>query len=308
MMTPLKNVTLRQLQIFMHAAEENSFAIAAQMMHLTQPAVSLQMKRLAEVLGMTLFEKDSRNIKLTSAGQALLKHARKINQYIAEADNELYAIKEAKVGIVKIGMVTTTQYFGPKLIEAFSNSHPEIELDISIANRKHIVAKLERNEIDLAIMGRTPSRLEVSADEFFQHPYVVIAPHNHPLTKSKRIKPEELLNKSFLAREEGSGTRMIMDNFFMKNSLEVPHFSQFASNESIKQAVIANMGLAFISAHTVELELRSDILSILNVNGMPAIRSWLILNPSGKYLSPAAQAFKHFVTTEGPAYMKQIFS
>lgn len=304
----LRNVTLRQLQIFLIAAENNSFAVAAQTLHLSQPAVSLQMKRLSEMLEITLFERDRRNVKLTAAGNSLLQHARRIHQYLNEASEDLQSLKNAEQGTVNIGMVTTTQYFGPKLIEAFCKKHPGIKLDISIANRKNIIEKIEANQIDLAIMGRTPSRLDVSADEFYQHPYVLIAPPNHPLSKQQNIRADELSNEQFLTRELGSGTRMIMDNYFFRNNLPLPSLSQFNSNEAIKQAVMANMGLAFISSHTIEFEKKSGLISVLNVQSMPAMRSWLIVNRSDKHLSPAARAFKEYVNTQGASQMQEIFA
>jgi len=304
----LRNVTLRQLQIFMVAAEHESFAKAADILHLTQPAVSMQMKRLAEMVGIPLFAKSGRDLRLTLAGRSLLPYVRRMTQTLREAGEELDAINGLRHGHVKIGMVTTTQYFSPRLTAEFQKQHPEIQLDLTIANRRRIINKLESNEIDLAIMGRTPKRLEVNPTEFFEHPYVVVAGPSHPLSKKKNISPQDLNSESFLVRESGSGTRMIFDHFFIKNELKQPSIQEFSSNESIKQGVMAGLGLAVISAHTIHLERQADLLKVLNIKAMPAMRTWCILHLSNKVLSPSAEAFKQFMQTQAPGYMKSIFS
>ncbi len=307
MQDSLKNVTLRQLQIFLVAAENESYAQAAQVLHLSQPAVSMQMKRLMEMVGVKLFTKEGRCLRLTHAGKMLLPHVRQLMQKLNEASEDLGAIKGWRKGRVKIGMVTTTQYFSPRLITEFKKQHPEIEFDLTIANRQNIVNKLKRNEIDLAIMGRTPKSLEVDAEEFYKHPYVVIASPEHPLSKQKEVTAEQLLQQQFLAREEGSGTRMMLEHFFIKHDLNQPELLDFYSNESIKQAVMVNMGLAFISAHTIHLEQKSQLLSILDVKSMPTLTSWFILNLSNRTLNPATSAFKEFIKTHGSNYMDEVF-
>ncbi|MGH1486736.1 MAG: LysR substrate-binding domain-containing protein [Cellvibrionaceae bacterium] len=301
----LRNVTLRQLQIFMVAAEYESFARAAETLHLTQPAISMQMKRLAEMIGIELFAKSGRELKLTVAGKALLPYVRQVTQTLREAGEELDAINGLRHGRIKLGMVTTTQYFSPRLTEAFRKSHPEIELDITIANRRNIVKKLENNEIDMAIMGRTPKRLAVDAVEFFDHPYVIVAPPSHSLVGQKNILPEELMEETFLARESGSGTRMILDHFFLNQELNL---QEFTSNESIKQGVMAGMGLAIISSHTIHLEEKNNLLAVLDVSGMPENRTWFILHIVNKKLSSSAEVFKSFMEKEAPEHMRSIFS
>ena len=281
---------------------------AAETLHLTQPAVSMQMKRLSEMVGVALFAKRGRNLYLTRAGKALLPYVRLVMGTLREADEEIDAIKGLRHGKVKIGMVTTTHYFAPRLTAQFKAKHPDVELDIAIANRKNVISKLENNQIDLAIMGRTPSRLSVDAEEFSEHPYVIIAPKSHPLVGKKNIEPYELQSEHFLARESGSGTRMILDHFFAKNDLKLPSTQEFSSNESIKQSVMAGMGMAFISAHTIHLEAKSGLLEVLDVTGMPALRTWYILHLVNKNLSPAANAFKQFMQQEAPEHMQEIFA
>ncbi|MGS2717375.1 LysR family transcriptional regulator [Eionea flava] len=304
----LRNATLRQLQIFMVAAEHESYARAAETLYLTQPAVSMQMKRLAEMAETDLFVKSGRELKLTSAGKTLLPYVRQITQTIREAGEELDAIKGARHGQVKLGMVTTTQYFSPRLIAEFNKHYPEIELDVVIANRRDIVSKLENNEIDLAIMGRTPRRVPVVAEKFYDHPYVIIAPKSHYLAKQQIINPEHLKGEAFLVRENGSGTRLLLDNFFTEHNIHPPKLHEFTNNESIKQGVMAGMGLAIISAHTIHLEKTIKLLSILDIDTMPIMRDWYILHLTTKVLSPAAMAFKSFMQTQAPKQMSSIFS
>lgn len=303
----LRNATLRQLQIFMVAAEHESYARAAETLHLTQPAVSMQMKRLAEMAKIDLFVKSGRELKLTSAGKTLLPYVRQITQTIREAGEELDAIKGARHGQVKVGMVTTTQYFSPRLITEFNKQYPEIELEVVIANRRSIISRLENNEIDLAIMGRTPSRVPVTAERFFDHPYVIIASKSHYLAKQSIINPEHLKGEPFLVRENGSGTRLLLDHFFTEHNLHPPKLHEFTSNESIKQGVMAGMGIAIISAHTIHLEKTINLLSILDIDTMPIMRDWYILHLNTKVLSPAAAAFQQFMQKQAPKLMKNIF-
>jgi LysR family transcriptional regulator, low CO2-responsive transcriptional regulator len=308
MKSPLRNATLRQLQIFMLAAEHESYIRAAEQLHLTQPAVSMQLKRLAEMAGVDLFAKDGRDLKLTSAGKKLLPFVRQITQTIREAGEELDAIKGARHGEIKLGMVTTSQYFSASLITEFNKQYPDIDVDVIIANRRDILKQLENNEIDLAIMGRTPRRINVIAEKFYDHPYVVIAPKSHYLSKRSSISAEQLKGESFLVRETGSGTRTLLDIFLAKHNLRPPKIREFTYNEAIKQGVMSGMGIALISAHTIHLEKTIKLLSILEVEDMPIMRDWYILHLESKILNPAIEAFKHFMQQDAPKHMAKIFS
>lgn len=302
-----KNSTLRQLRIFILSAEYQSFARAAEILGLSQPAISMQIRKLSDMAGVDLFEKCGREVKISPAGRAFLPYARQVIETLKSASDELNALKQARLGKIKLGMVTTTQYFSPYLITQFSKKHPDIKLDITIANRKSIIHKLEVNEIELAIMGRTPQRLNVIEKQFYKHPYVIIAPSDHRLAGKKKITPSELSEEHFLVREKGSGTRLIADHFFAEHQLTPPHLQEFSNNESIKQGVIAGMGLAVISAYTIHLERNSNLITIIDVQSMPQIRAWLILHLDSKILSPAAIAFKEFMVEEAPKHMSNIF-
>jgi len=303
----LRHASLRQLSIFATAVEQQSFARAADVLHLTQPAVSMQMSRLTESVGLDLFEKSGRNLQVTRAGKALYPYVKRIMQTLSEASEEIDALKGLRNGKVKVALVTTARYFAPKLIARFSELYPEIKIDFSIANRRAVIEKLETNQVDLAIMGRTPSRLVVQAEAFADHPYVVVASPDHPFLKRKRLKPQKLADETFLAREPGSGTRMLMDHYFAENSLPKPTLQEMSSNESIKQSVMAGMGLAFISKHTIGLECQTGHLATLDVKGLPINRTWYVLHLADKSISPAATAFKAFMLEAAPGFIQDTF-
>ena len=303
---PLRHTTLRQLQIFLVAAEHSSFARAAQILHLTPPAVSMQMSQLAEGIGVSLFEKRGRALVLTQAGETLLPYAERMAQTLREAGEAIDALRGLRHGKIRIGLVTTTRYFAPRLIAQFRSQHPEIELEVNIANRDIVIGQLESNHLDLAIMGRPPTHLPVVAEVFAKHPHGVIAPANHPLAGKRQLAPKRLAGEPFIAREAGSGTRHAMEQYFTEHRLSPPVVQEMTSNESIKQAVMAGMGLAFISLHTISLEHQTGNLVLLDVKGLPVVRNWYVLHRAAKALSPAAAAFKAFVHAQGPAYMAKL--
>ena len=303
----LRHVTLRQLQIFLKAAEHLSFARTSELLGLTQPAVSMQMSQLAETLGMALFEKRGRQLVLTRAGEMLLPFARRVEQTLQETSDAFDALTGLRKGRIRIALITTTRYFAPKLIAQFRAQHPDIELDISIANRENVIQQLERNAIDLAIMGRPPAHLPVVAQAFAKHPHGVIAPPGHPLAGKRRLAPERLAAEPFISRESGSGTRLAMEFFFTEHGLNPSIIKEIESNESIKQEVMAGMGLAFISLHTVSLECRTGDIVLLDVKGLPVVRTWYVVHLASKLLSPAAKAFTDFMQAQAPGYMNTLF-
>lgn len=303
----LHKVTLRQLQIFLVAAELHSFQRAAEALQLTPPAVSMQMGRLGEELGASLFEKKGRQVVLTPAGEALLPYARRITQVLREASDAIGDLQGMSRRSLTVAMVTTSRNFGPQLVARFQAEHPETRLDIRIGNRRDVIELLENNEADLALMGRVPGRVEVEATPFADHPYVVIAAPGHPLTQCRNIAPAQLAEETFLARESGSGTRIVMEHFFADHGMGMPRLQEMASNENIKQAVMAQMGLAVISRHTLHLELLAGKLVELDVEGMPEMRSWRVVHLRDKVLNPPAIQFKRFVEERGPDFMAEIF-
>lgn len=303
----LQKVTLRQLQIFLVAAQTSSFIRAAEVLHLTPPAVSMQMSTLGEELGAPLFEKRGRNLMLTVAGETLIPYAERITRTLTEANDAIVALKGVQRSTVKVGMVTTSRNFGPHLVARFQAEHRDTKLDIIIANRRSIIEKLEHQQIDVALMGRSPRRIQVESVAFADHPYVVITNPNHPLAGKSGIDPLDLSAETFLVREKGSGTRMVLERFLEESGLTVPRIQEIGGTENIKQAVMANMGVAVISRHTIHLEQQMGLISVLDVQGMPQIRTWFAVHLKGRELSEAAARFEQFVRDQGPQFMAEFF-
>jgi DNA-binding transcriptional LysR family regulator len=295
----MKNVTLRQLKVFEAVASHLSFSRAAEVLHLTQPAVSMQVRALAEQAGVPLFEQLGKKIYLTDAGDELLRYARRIAQQLREADEALAAIRGVRGGRLKLGVVSTAKYFAPRLLAMFRGRHPELELRLGIHNREIIVQQLVDNQIDLAIMGRPPHNVATLAETFADHPLVMICAPQHALCRRRRVDAADLLEQTFLIREQGSGTRTAMEGYFAESGIEPRFTLEMSSNETIKQAVMANMGIAFISEHTVGLESSIGRIGRLPLPGLPVMRQWHVVQLQDKRLSAAAAAFRTFLLEEG---------
>lgn len=300
-------ITLRQLEIFLRAVEHRSFAKAAKELGLTAPAVSMQMTNLGKEFGAALFEKEGRNVRPTLIAAAILPFAERMIATLDEAVSVVGGMQGKLDNKVRVAMVTTARNFGPHLIQAFSQVHPEFEVELTIENRSGVVDALESRQVDIALMGRTPRRINVEAWPFAAHPYVLVSSPHHPLARRDRIAREDLVKHLFLIREAGSGTRMVHDHFFTDAGLDLPDGREMDSNANIKQAVMANMGLAFISAHTIALEHETGKLCILNAEGMPEYRDWFVLNLKGAILGEAGIAFRDFVRREGATFMQEFF-
>jgi DNA-binding transcriptional LysR family regulator len=233
----------------------------------------------------------------------MVHHAKAVLQVLAEAEDVLAALRGLKAGRVSIAVVSTAKYFAPKLLALFSRQHPEIELKLAVNNRDTVVQFLVENEVDLALMGTPPHHLETTAFRFAKHPLVIVAAPDHPLVGERRIPVKALAAESFLVREPGSGTRAAMERFFAAHNVRPAATTEISSNETIKQAVMAGMGLGFISQHAIGLELAASQLALLHVEGLPVVRDWNVVHRSEKRLSPAALAFKRFVLKEGRAFL-----
>ena len=298
------NVTLRQMRVFAEVARRLSFVRAAEALHLTPPAVTMQVKELEAAVGLPLFERSGRQVSLTTAGEYLLLHARRMLAVLKDAEDAMARLKHVEVGRLDVGLVSTAKYFLPRLLVQFREQHPGVELKLHVsANREQLVALLRGNEIDLAIMGRPPKDLATRAEAFAAHPQVFVAPPDHPLLRVHPVTPLALEREPFIAREPGSGTRKHMEDFFARHRIAPPLAMEMPSNESIKQAVMAGMGLSFLSLHTIGLEVRSGLLGILDVQGAPIVRSWNVVHLSGRTLSPAAEALRYFVLEHGEAML-----
>jgi LysR family transcriptional regulator, low CO2-responsive transcriptional regulator len=301
----VRNVTLRQMRVFAAVARYRSFTRAARELHLTQPAVSQQVKLLEVSIGLPLFEQIGRQIHLTAAGDELLRYTNQVNDLLREASESLAAMRGLKRGVLKLGTVSTAKYFTPSLLSAFAPSHPEVTIKFLVGNREEVIRQLAANEIDQVIMGRPPRELVTVAEPFAKHPFVIIAAPDHPLAGKRRIPLQRLASENFIIREEGSGTRASMEEVFRDAGVTFRASMEVDSNETIKQAVMAGMGIGFISTHTVGLELATTKLVTLNVLGLPLIRDWYVIHLREKHLSPIAAAFRSFLLEHGAAIIRK---
>jgi DNA-binding transcriptional LysR family regulator len=295
----IQHVSLRQLKVFESAAAHRSFSKAAAALHLTQPGVSMHIKELEAHAGVALFERIGKKLFVTEAGQELLSRAREILRSLKEAEDALDGLKGLRRGRINLAVVSTAKYFVPQLLAMFGKDFPELEIRLAVNNRDSVIAQLAANEVDLAIMGRSPEGLEAIAEAFAENPHVIIASPLHPLVKQRRLSIESVARETFIVREPGSGTRLAMQQFFEEHRLNCRVGMEMASNETIKQAVMAGMGVSFISRHTIELEIQTRRLAVLDVVGTPIIRHWHVARLAKKRLSPTAAAFKEFVLCHG---------
>jgi DNA-binding transcriptional LysR family regulator len=302
------NTSLRQLRSFAAVARLQSFARAAAELHLTAPAVSMQIKELEDAVGLPLFDRRGKTTELTLSGEYLVVYARRVLATLKEADDAMARLRGAQGGRVTIGLVSTAKYFLPRLIAAFRAEHPGVEMRLWVGNREQLGRALHDKDVDLAVMGRPPRELETRAEPFAAHPHAIVASPDHPLARREGMAAAQLQDEGFIVREPGSGTRAVMEAFFRAERIAPSFIMEMASNETIKQAVIANMGLAFLSLHTVGLEVKTRELVVLDVNGLPIVRRWHIVNLQAKPLSPAAEALRYFVLERGEALIAAQFS
>jgi len=292
------HLTLRQLQVFESAAAKLNFSQAAKQLYLSQPAVSMQIKQLEESIGLPLFEQMGKKIYLTEAGRELFHYCRNITQQLAEMESVFEEMKGLGHGKLTISVVNTANYFTPKLLARFCRRYPDINVILQVANRDAVLKQLADNSTDVAILGLPPDGLDISAEPFLDNPLVVIAAPDNPLAKQKRIKFSKLAEENFLSREPGSGTRSAMERVFAQHKVQPHIIMEVETNEAIKQAVQAGMGLGILSLHSIELELETKRLAMLNVEDFPLMRSWYVAHRSNKRLSGAALAFRDFLLTE----------
>ncbi|MGQ3117711.1 MAG: LysR substrate-binding domain-containing protein [Hydrogenophaga sp.] len=303
----MKNATFRQLRVFSEVARHLSFARAAQVLHLTPPAVTMQVKELEGHVGMPLFERNGRKVALTTVGEYMLVYARKVLATLKDAEDAAARLQKLETGTLVIGMVSTAKYFLPHLLAEFRREHGRIDIRLAVSNREQLVKMLHANEVDIAIMGRPPKELATRAEPFAAHPHVFVAPVDHPLAHAGHVPAALLREYDFIVREQGSGTRAALEKFLADEHVELRVIMEMASNETIKQAVMAGMGLSFLSLHTIGLELSNQLMAVLDVEGAPVVRAWNVVHTQSKLLSPAAEAFRYFVLERGEAYLAESF-
>jgi DNA-binding transcriptional LysR family regulator len=303
----MKNATFRQLRVFNEVARHLSFVRAAENLHLTPPAVTMQVKELEGHVGMPLFERRGKQVSLTTTGEYMLVYTRKILATVKDAEDAAARLQRAETGVLTIGFVSTAKYFLMRLLAEFRAKHPGVEVQLSIGNRDQLIKMLQNSEVDIAVMGRPPKELPTRAEPFAAHPHVFVASVDHPLAKRGLLTVEDLRPYDFIAREKGAGTRAAMEKFFEDTHVEPRLKIELHSNEIIKQAVMAGLGLGFLSLHTIGLELEQNLIAMLDVQGAPVVRAWNVVHTQSKMLSPAAEAFRYFMLEEGEAYLAKRF-
>jgi DNA-binding transcriptional LysR family regulator len=271
--------------------------------NLSPPAVTVQLKELEKLVGLPLFDRVGRKQTLTQAGQEVLLCAKRVHEAI---DSCAVAIKEMKGldrGHVTVGAVSTAKYIVPRALAAFSRAHPSIDIRLQIYNREATIAALLEGSFDFAVMGRPPEGVAVASTVIGDHPHVVVAMPDHPLAGLAVVDPRAIEGETFLVREPGSGTRMLMERFFAAAEIAPKIGMEISSNETIKQAVMAGLGLAFISGHTIAAEVADGRLAVLPVTGLPVLRQWFVVRLAHKQLSPSATALEQFFIREGKGFL-----
>lgn len=302
-MRPVEAATLKQLRSLVAVAKHGTISSAARELHVSPPAVGQQIRLLERAAGVDLVLRTPRGLRLTDAGEQVLATANHIEIEIRSCDDILEGLRTGRTGRVALGAVSTAKYFAPHLLAAFWGDHPDIEVTLRIGNRDETIAALAALDIDVCIMGRPPPTFDLVTHEFGPHPHVVIAHPEHPLVGRHRVRAEGLSSETFLMREEGSGTRALTERMFAALP-ETPQIGmEIGSNETIKQAVMAGLGLALLSSHTVAPEVADGRLAVLDVVGTPILRSWFVLRHRHAAPTPAMSALWDFVVANGARHL-----
>ncbi len=293
------HASFRQLQSLVLIARHESVSRAADAMHVTQPAVSLQLRTLEEIAGIALTRKVGRNIQLTAAGEVMVKFSERILRLWEQAGDELAALQGVTSGTLRIGAVTTAEHLLPPLLVPFTMERPDVRLKLQVGNRAEIVNMLARQEIDLAIMGTPPRELRTNAARFALHPMAFVASPAHPLMKKKKVTLSDVMAANLMVRERGSGTRTAIERLFRDSGHPLHFGSEVSSNEAIKRMVSAGLGLGFLSVHACGLEFESGLLAILPMQENPVEADWQIMHLSDEPIPKVAAAFQDFVIENG---------
>lgn len=295
---PRRRITFRQLETFAAVSRLNSFTKAADALHLTQPAVSIQIKQIADTVGLPLFEQTGRDIALTPAGEELLKMVRSLDDIWNRFESAVDELKGLKRGKLRVALVTTAKYFLPRMLGAFCQRYPDIDIELEIANRAKIVERLRNNQDDLYVMSYPPDDLDIVRLPFLDNEYVVIAPNTH-WSVGKPVSIQELASEAFLLREPGSGSRHVIDQHMQALGMKLKVRLALASNEAIRDLVASGMGLSVLSRHALGNDFARYGLAILAVEGFPLKQAWNVVHLRSKILSIPAQAFLDELLKEG---------
>jgi DNA-binding transcriptional LysR family regulator len=283
-----------------------NFSHAAAELHMSQPAVSTQLKQVAAVAGLPLFERIGRRMYLTPAGREILQCANAVAQRLKDTESALAQLKGVTGGRLDVAVISAGDYFFPRLLAAFGAARPGVSFNLTVHNREELLRVLADNLTDLAVMVRPPRDLDIVAVPFAPHPYVIVAPPGHPLAGARQIPRAALNRERFVQREQGSDTWNSMREVFGRQFSRLNIAMQIHSTETIKQAVVAGMGIAFLSAHTIGLDLLAGNLVVLDVQGFPAMLNWYLVHNRSKRLPPVALAFKEFLISEGAPLIERL--
>ena len=304
----MRNATLRQLKTFEAVARHLSFSRAAEELHLTQPAISTQIRTLEAHAGATLFEQLGKKTYLTQAGAELLPFCHAIIRQFEEAEAAMAQHRGIAGGRLNVAVISAGDYFFPQLMVAFARRHPGVQLNLTVHNREELIGQLSANRTDLAVMVRPPPPHEMQNDAFAPHPYVIVAAPQHPLEVpgGGPVAMEELLRHPFVVRERGSDTWHSMEEAFGPHLAALQVAMEIKSTETIKQAVIAGIGLGFLSAHTIGREVAAGSLVVLEAERFPLMLHWYVVHRREKRLPPVATAFRQFLLEDGADYIGRL--
>jgi DNA-binding transcriptional LysR family regulator len=304
----LKNATLRQLRVFTAVARHLSFVRAAEELGLTAPAVSMQIKELEAEVGLPLFDRSSRKVSLTMVGEYVLAYTQRVLAAMRDAEDMVARFRGLKTGVLDVAMVSTAKYFLPRLLVRFRDEHPGVEVRLQVGNnREEVVALMREGRVELAIMGRPPKDWPSRAEPFAMHPHGLVTSVEHPFARMEKVSSRSLMTEGFIVREPGSGTRAALDEYMDAHHMTPRIAMQMSSNEAIKQAVMAGMGVALLSLHTIGLELDHHLIAAPDTEGLPLMRRWHVVNTLAKTLSPPAEAFRYFILETGEAFLAKHF-
>ena len=293
------NITIRQLRVFREVARQQSFTRASKVLFLTQPAVSMQIKQLEEVVGMPLFEKQGKQIHLTDAGEEMTLLSERILQQIEESQQNLEQLASGDQGKLRLAVATTVASVATRLMARFNELYPSLSLHFTVTNREGLIELLENNQADIVIMGQPPEDLQLASQVFMDNPLVVIAPPDHPLVgQTRAISLDRLFQYDFILREPSSGTRRAFERFLAAEGRDLKSNMEMNSNDAIKLSVEEGLGLGIVSIHTVANELEQGKLKIINAQGFPLRRSWYLVQRKGRRLSPLSERFKDYILAQ----------
>lgn len=298
-----KTVTLKQLRVVAAIAKSGKITAAANDLGVTPPAVALQLKLLEDNVGLALFDRSPNGLRPTDAGSLIMDVESRIAATLEECDDGLRQIKGLGRGRISVALVSTSKYFAPRALAAFAQANPSVEFELLVGNRDETIKALTEFRADIAIMGRPPTQIKLEQQAIGDHPHVIIARPDHPLAGRRHLNLRSLMDDVFLLREVGSGTRILADKLFAKSDVEPRVGMECGSNETIKQAVMAGLGVALISAHTIAAEVAEARLAVLSVRGLPIIRKWYVLHMKSKRLLPASRALWTFLTKDGAHFL-----